>query len=413
MTGNRCRGAVDVILVVVVLAALETMVSCSRSEEAQRTDKPSISAQTEVLQLTTVPDVLRAPGTVRARTATVVASRIVGQIVSIAVREGDRVRRYQVLAEIENREADAQLRRAESALAEAQGALQEAEDAIRGAEAGLRVTEATRDLAASTQSRYEMLRERRSISPQEYDEVQTRYKAAVQETERAEQGLSAARARRQQVLSRIDQANAAVEAATVAAGFSRVVSPIDGIVTRRTAEPGMLATPGLPLVAIEDPATYELEVAVEESRVGSVRRGQVVRVEIDGLERGSLEGRVREITASSDPSTRSYTVKIQLQGAQNQRLATGVFGRAAFETGKRQALIILPSALVRRGQLEGVYVVADDIAVFRLVKTGKAAEHGIEVVSGLVPGTRILTTPPGGIIDGSRIIEDRVSGKTP
>src|SRR5688572_544941 len=130
MTADRYRVTRGVFLRFVVIAAFETMVACSHSEKPERTEKPSVSAQTEVIQLTTVPDVLQAPGTVRARTATVVASRTVGQIVSIAVREGDRVRRGQVLAEIENREADVQLSRVKSALMEAQGALQEADDAI-------------------------------------------------------------------------------------------------------------------------------------------------------------------------------------------------------------------------------------------------------------------------------------------
>jgi membrane fusion protein, multidrug efflux system len=389
----------------VFLALLGLVASCSEPEKVKTAEKqPPVQAHSEEISFTDVLESFKAPGNIRARTTTVLSSRVAGQVEHLLVREGDRVRQGQVVIEIENRESAAQLRRAQAAVVEAQRALDEAEGGIRGAEVAVRAAETARDLALATRKRYDVLRERRSISPQEYDEVDTRYRAAAQEIERAQEGLSASKARRLQVLARIEQAEAQVESVSTVQGYSRIVSPIDGVVTSRVAEPGMQVSPGLPILTIEDTRTYQLEVAVEESRAGTIRLGQSVRVEIDAPGSAAIEGRVSEIAPSSDPGTRTYTVKLQLKQSPDDRaLRSGLFGRAIFTTGTGQALVVPQSALARHGQLEGVYIVADNVAIFRIVKTGKAYEQGIEILSGLTPGTRILTAPPSGISDGARI----------
>jgi multidrug resistance efflux pump len=118
----------------------------------------------------------------------------------------------------------------------------------------------------------------------------------------------------------------------VTLGYWKIVSPIDGIVTTRHADPGMLASPGMPLVALEDDQTYELDVAVEESRAGTIAIGQSARIEIDALQGKHLKGRVREIVPASDPATRTYMVKLQIisPAPHDRTLRSGFFGRAFF-----------------------------------------------------------------------------------
>ncbi len=382
--------------------------SCAPERSTRIEEKTkAIHARTAVVQPVTVTDTFQVPGTIKAGTQTVLSSKVVGQIVLLPVREGDRVRRGDPMVEIEGRDIAAQLRRAQAGEAEARRALDEAEGAIRGAEAALRGAEAGRDLALATRKRYEVLRERRSISAQEFDEVETRYKATLSEADRARETLAGSQARRSQTLARIEQAEAEVEAARAASGYLRIASPIDGIVTARKAEPGMLATPGMPLLVIDDDSTYRLETTVEESRVASVLPGQSARVEIDALQ-AAIDARVSEIVPASDPATRTYTVKLDLAltPAIRRNLYSGFFGRALFRAGERQALVVPESALVRRGQLTGVYVVRDETATLRLVKTGKRHDAGIEILSGLNPGTRIVVAAPGDLSDGVRIIDD-------
>jgi multidrug efflux pump subunit AcrA (membrane-fusion protein) len=403
-------------LMTAILASLCVVpIACTSSGQTNPHLEKSVRARTAVIEFTTVPNQFQAPGTIRARTRTVLSSKVVGQILSVPVREGDRVKAGQALAEIDNRESAAQLRRAQAAAAEAERGLEEADRTIQAAEAALHAAEANRDLAASTRKRYDLLRERRSVSPQEYDEIETKYRAADLDVNRLENTLAAARARRSQIAARIEQAEAEVQAVQVMLGYSRLIAPFDGIVAERHAEPGMLASPGMPLIALEDDRTYELEVAVEESNTAKIRAGQSVHIEIDALADVPLNGKVREIVPSSDPETRTHTVKLQITTAlpQGQILRSGFFGRAFFPLGDRDALIVPESALSRRGQLEGVYIVENDAAVLRLVKTGKRYEQGIEVLSGLTPGTKILTAPPRDVSDGARIIDETSARSMP
>jgi multidrug efflux pump subunit AcrA (membrane-fusion protein) len=390
------------------------MVSCTSPEHPKNETKRSVRAQTEVAQLTSIRDYFQAPGTVRAKTQTALASKVMGQITSVAVREGDAVRQGELLVEIEGQDTAAQLRKAQAGQAEANRSLEEAEGEIRASEAAVKTAQANQDLAQSTRKRFEMLRERHSVSPQEFDEVDSRYKAATSESERAKESLTTAQARRLEAVAHIEQAQAEVDAARVAVGYLKISSPITGIVTARQVEPGMLATPGMPLITIEDERTYQLHAVIEESRVGRIRTGEHVSVQIDGLEK-PVDSRVREIVPASDPSSRTYTVKLDLvvPPEVRGRFHSGFFGRALVPKESRQALLVPESAIVQRGQLTGLYVVQNNQALFRLVKTGKRYDAGIEVLSGLNPGMRIVSKPDTDVAEGVTIIDPAISGVTP
>ena len=380
--------------------------SCTSPGQANIEVKKSVRTQTQIVQPAAITDYFQAPGTVKARTQTVLSSKVMGQITSLVVREGDRVRAGDVLIEVEGRDTAAQLRRAQAAQVEASRSLDEADGAVRAAQAAVHTAETNQDLALATRKRYDILRERHSISPQEFDEADARYKAAVSETERARENLNSAQARRLQTVERIEQAEAEVEAAHAALSYLKVTSPISGVVTARQADPGMLASPGMPLITIEDDTTYQLHSLIEESRAGSIRIGGQGSVQIDGLEK-TLNGRIAEIVPASDPSTRTYTVKLDfsLPHEFRGRLHSGFFGRAFLPAGMRQALLIPESALVQHGQLTGVYIVQNNTALLRLVKTGKRYDNGIEILSGLNAGVRIVSKPGGDIADGVTIAE--------
>jgi RND family efflux transporter MFP subunit len=390
------------------------MVSCTSPEHPKNETNRSVRAQTEVVQLTSIRDYFQAPGTVRAKTQTTLASKVMGQVTSVAVREGEAVRQGELLVEIEGQDTAAQLRKAQGGQAEANRSLEEAEAAIRASEAAVTTAQANQDLAQTTRKRFEMLLERHSVSPQEFDEVDSRYKAAASETNRAKESLKTAQARRLEAVARIEQAQAEVDAARVTVGYLKISSPLTGIVTARQVEPGMLATPGMPLITIEDDRTYQLHAFVEESRIGSIRKDEHVRVQIDGLDQ-QLASRVDEVVPASDPSSRTYTVKLALvvPAEVRGRFHSGFFGRALVPEEGRQALLIPEAAIVQRGQLTGLYVVQNNRALLRLVKTGKRYEAGIEVLSGLNPGILIVSKPGPDVSDGVTIIEPAISGVTP
>jgi membrane fusion protein, multidrug efflux system len=337
-----------------------------------------------------LPQTFDASGTVESTTRSTLASKVVGSVLAVHVHEGDRVRRGQLLVEIEAADIDAQLQ-------QAMAGVDETERSIAAASAAAEAGAATLAFASSTRDRYRQLWERRSISPQENDEIELRYRSAAADAERARQNVEALRARRAQALAELERARAATS-------WARITAPIDGIVTARRVDPGAQAAPGVPLIEVADPASHRLEVWVDESRVARLQRGQAVRVVLgDGGE--ELTGGIEQIAPAVAVATRSALVKIALPP--DPRLRSGLFARARFEVGERSGLLVPPTAIVRRGQLQGVWVVngGDGTVLFRLIRTGDVYAGGVEVLSGLDQGETIVTTATGRLHDGARIVQ--------
>jgi multidrug efflux pump subunit AcrA (membrane-fusion protein) len=348
-----------------------------------------------------VDDTAEVMGTVKSRTTTTLSSKIVGRILALHVHEGSEVQVGQLLVELDDRDMAAQVRRAEAGLREAESALAEVDRAIAAAAAGRVATEAQRDLAATTLARYQRLLDRKSVAPQEYDQVVARHKAAVADVERAAAEAQAIQAKRQQVQARIEAARAELTSAQVMQGYARIAAPISGVVTAKHAEVGSLAAPGTPLLTLEDSRRYWLEAAVPESQAVSIRRGQslAVQVEAAGMSAAAI---VSEIVPAADPTTRTTVVRLDLPAS--PRLRSGLFGRARVPVGRRQAIRVAREAVVERGQLQGVYVVGqDNIARFRLIRTGEVRQGTIEILSGLTGGERVVLRGTERVTDGARI----------
>jgi membrane fusion protein, multidrug efflux system len=387
------------------VAGLVTLLgaACAKKHEAS-TERPPVvqGVQTVKVEAGAVEDFYEATGTVRSKTTTVLSSKVMGSVTALRAGEGDRVRAGQVVVEIDNREAAAQLQKAQAGLREAQEAAAEVEQAISAAESAKAAAEAGRKLAASTFARYQTLLERKSVSPQEFDEVKAKQQIAEAEAERADRMLQTLVAKRKQVQARADQARADIAGAQVHVGYARVVAPISGVVVSKQIEVGATATPGAPLLTIEDDSRYRLEAAVDESQIGRVRLHQRATVRVDALGGEELSGTVAEIVPAADPASRSYAVRIDLPVRQGLR--SGLYGAARFTTGERRAITVPSKAVVERGQLVGVFVVdANGVARLRLVKTGKSVGDRVEILSGLSDGERVVVGGVEKVGDGNRV----------
>ncbi len=388
---------------ILIFSLASLLSACGRRQEALTQDVPIAQVKIEKVAASEIDSIHEAAGTVRSATVTALSSRVMGSVIALNAREGDRVRRGQLLIEIDSRDLAAQVQKAQAGLLEAQQSLDEAERAINAARSATAAADAARELASATFNRYRTLLERRSVSPQEFDEVQTRLRVAEAEADRAERMLQTMEAKKRQSLARIEQAKADITSAQVYAGYAKIISPIDGIVTSRQTDIGQMAAPGFPLLTVEDSSRYRLEASVEESLVDGVKLNQEVAVFIDALGAIEIAGRVAEIVPAADPASRSFTVKIDLPDGQKSNLRSGLFGRARFATGRRKSLTVPRQAIIERGQLTGVYVIDDTgIARLRLIKTGKSAGDRVEILSGLVEGERIVIDGAHSITDGSR-----------
>ncbi|MGH9880468.1 MAG: efflux RND transporter periplasmic adaptor subunit, partial [Pyrinomonadaceae bacterium] len=234
------------------------------------------------------------------------------------------------------------------------------------------------------------------------------HEVANAEAERAGRMLQSLQAKKRQVLARIVQAKADVAGSQVYSSFTRIATPINGIVVSRQADVGYMAAPGAPLLTIESGSDYQLEAAVQESQINKIHLRDQVRVQIGALGQQELVGTVDEIVPAADPTSRTYLVKIRIAPpADNQQIIrSGLYGKARFITGQTQALTIPRKAVVERGQLTSVYVVDHSgIARMRLVKTGKTFNDRVEVLSGLKEGEQIVVDGVATVNDGSRLRE--------
>jgi membrane fusion protein, multidrug efflux system len=207
-------------------------------------------------------------------------------------------------------------------------------------------------------------------------------------------------AKREQTGARISQAKQALGAAEVMRGYSELKAPFAGIITQKSVDPGNLATPGAPLLVIEQTGSFQFEASLEESMLPRVRTGQLVEINLESLDR-ALTGRISEILPSVDPGSRTFLVKVAiLSGPQ---IRSGLFGRLTVALGGRDAISLPADSVEERGQVQSVMLVSDGVAHRRLVTTGQRSGGRVEVLSGLSDRERVVYPRVPDLDDGARV----------
>lgn len=362
---------------------------CGGKEEAKASAAERASGvRVEAVKMERVPDEIEAPGTVASAMAAQVAARVMGTVTSVLAREGDPVKAGQVLVTLDEREL-AERRSA------ARAAVDEAAHAKDEVARGVAAAQAQADVMQKTYERYAILRDKKSVSPQEFDEVEAKQRAA-------QEGLAAAKARQQQVASMAERAQAESRAMETVSGYARVTAPFSGVVVRRVVEPGAMAAPGTPLLVVEAASQYRLEVTVDAAEATGLKRGSKAHMELDALPGKSFAGTVAEIEAGADAA--SHTVRARIELPQDAGIRSGLFGRAWFAHGERKAMALPQSAIVHRGQLHGVYVAdAEGIARLRMVTLGRTIADKVEILSGLSEGERVVMDAANRELDGKKV----------
>ncbi|MEO8041838.1 MAG: efflux RND transporter periplasmic adaptor subunit [Acidobacteriota bacterium] len=392
-------------ILIAAIAVAQLSAGCGGSSETvenkEATGEIRNVAITKITK-SSIEDFYEATGTVKARTTTQISANMMGRIISLPAAEGDTVTRGQLLVEIDAAESRTRLEKARAALEEAQAGVAEIDRSVEAANASVKTAEASKQLADITFGRYKELYDRRSATAQEFDEARSKAQISAAELERAKAGVQVVISKRKQLNARIAQARADIANSQVYEGYSRITSPVSGVIVKKFAEAGSTAAPGVPLLSIEDNSQYRLEAAVEESRSKSVRIGGRVNVRIDAIGTDEFIGLVAKVMPSADAASRSYTVKIDLPA--DARLRTGLYGLARFPIAQKAAIAVPQTAIVTRGQLTGVFVLAPDgTAQFRIVTTGTESEGMVEIMSGLSEGDEIVTSDAASLTDGVRV----------
>lgn len=357
-----------------VLLALSGLTSCSKQTEPAAT--PELVRGVHVFQTMNqkLPDTVELVGTVHASESATLSAQLMGAVASVTVREGDHVRAGQVLLSIDAAQMASQVEQAHAAVAAAQQQVAEAENSA--------------ELAAGTLKRYEMLKAQKSVSPQEFDEVQSRAQAASAR-------LAATRAQE-------GQAKAAEAAARAMQSYTRIHAPFDGVITERKVDPGAMAAPGVPLLMVEKTGLLRLEVPVDESLLSSIHAGSNILVVIDALGVSPITGSIAQIVPAADAASRSFLVKIELPLVPG--LHSGMFGHALLQRGSRDAVVLPRSAIVAHGSMKSVFVVGQNqTAAVRYISAGNAHDDSVEVLSGLSAGESVIDSPGERELSGKRI----------
>lgn len=307
-------------------------------------------------------------GFVRSRNKVDVIAQIMGRVKAVHVQSGQKVAAGDLLVELDSDEWKAKLTAAESRVAAA--------EAVE-VEAG------------------QFLSRVQTLFPQG---------AATRED------LDTAIARQKSARAAVEAARAQVKESREYLSYAEVRSPIRGIVVDKRVNPGDFSVPGLAggqgfasgatLMTIYDPDALWFEGAIPERYAPSVKVGSQARLVL-GPSQSEVEGRFVEVVPGIDDVARTFIGRIDLPASSDLKL--GMFGRVRVPTGERVMVEAPARAVVARGQLDTVFVVESGHARLRLVRTGRPTERGVEILSGLKSGERVILKPPQSLRDGDPV----------
>lgn len=355
-----------------------------------------------------LPRQLELSGTLTSVREATLSTRLSGRLLELTVEEGDHVNAGQVVARVDTSDLESRTAQARAGEVVAQAGTVQARATVRTAQSGLEQAQAQLkalqsqrgevnarlELARTEHQRQSFLATEGAIAQQVADRARADFEVARSQQEqleaglkRAQAGVEAARAQLEEARTGIsssqamvEQARAGTEAVASNLSYGLVQAPFPGVVSRKFLHQGELATPGAPILQIQDPYHLQLEVSVPEEALEAVRPGQTLELALGSRK---LSGKVRQIVPEADPASRSFTVKVAVENPRAD-LIPGMYGKLGLTTGKRQAVLVPSKAVSRRGQLQEVQVIdPEGYPELRLIKTGQAQGEMLEVLSGL------------------------------
>ncbi len=338
-----------------------TLAACGTDDPAEQPNAEPIAVQTATAQAASSPQMNRYSGTIQGTRRVPLSTKMMGTVTQLDVEEGDRVEAGETLIRVRSQNVEAQKRQVQARLREAR---------------------ATRDNAETNFNRIQALREKDSATEQEFDNAQTAF-------ERAQARVDALK-------SRLEEVNDMLAYATVDA-------PITGFVVEKRSEEGALAAPGQPLLVVETLDELKAVVQVPSESINRFAVGDSVTVEIGAAGDLTRRGLVSQINPSGNYASRQFKVQVRLPRDDRSPIKSGMYAQVLHLSGTKTTLTVPETALIERGQLTGLYTVADGKALLRWVRTGTHVGDRVEVLSGLRPGEPYITDAQRRILDGQRV----------
>ena len=423
---SRKKKIIIGVIVVVVLAGLAWA-----NMSFRRTT--SVSVTVEKIETRDLEAIVSASGKVQPKRSVNISAETMGKVVNLTVNEGDPVKRGQLLLEIDPRNLETQVQNREASLATARSQLDQTAAQIENSKVALREAEDAFRRAEGMHKAGLLARDQYERARNDLERQKTNLLVSEQNFKTQEQRI------------KMEEANLAT--AKYDLNKVRVVSPIDGLVTRRNIEEGETAVvgtmnnAGTVLLTIADLSVIETEIEVDETDIPYINIGQRAKITIDAIPDKEFPGQVTEVgnspiqVATGQQRATNFKVVVTIDG-EVPNVRPGFTCTAVITTATRQKAISVPiqamtlrevvvdaegnvvppeppptgsksgTAAARRmttpaelkpGQerkeIEGVFVVRDGRAAFVAVKTGIAGEKYFEVLSGLKPDDEVITGP--------------------
>lgn len=323
------------------------LIGCQQNESQEHSDTRTalpLSVKTIETELQTIQLREHIPGTVRPIEQATLASKVVGTIEQLPVALGQKVKKGDLLLKTSAGEISAKVLQAQAQL-----------------------EQVARDLQ----------REQKLLAQE----------ASTTETVKA-------------LEKRFRIVKAAAEEADTMLSYTKIYAPFDGVITQKKVHVGDLASPGMPLLEIEDPTRLRVESYIPESLIDFIKFGESIEIQpsADGK---SVMGSIVEIAPSLNPLSRTFLIKISLP--EKSEMRSGQFARVLIKSKQVKTLLVPRQSITNLGQIERIFVASQGKVSLRIVKTGATYDDKIEVLSGLNPGEKVIINEIGNLRDGQSI----------
>jgi len=316
-------------------------------------------------------------GTLEARHSYNLAPTLTSRVGRIYVDQGDRVRAGQLLAEMDAVDLN-------DRVTSSQQAAERSQYAIHSAEAQLAEAESRVSTTSATYTRLADLRAGGYVSQEMLDAKLHEKNAALSALASASAALASAQ---------LDQLRTRADANGIGKlrAQTRLLSPVDGIVTARLAEPGVTVVAGQAILQVIDPASLWIRARIDQKQVGLVHVGQAVEIVLRSQPNSVLPGRVKRIEQIGDAITEERIVNVEF-AAPDTGAMVGELAEVTIKLPQLEQVLSIPSAALKQQEKQqGVWVMQDGRVQFRPVTTSVSTLEGrTQIVSGLAEGEEVI-----------------------
>lgn len=337
--------------------------SCSSTEQPDPQTESPVAVSVETARLEQSFTRQQYSGTVRSQRTVNLSTKMMGRVTELSVDEGDYVSKGTVLVRIKDDNLQAQKSQVQASLQEAR--------------AGLKNTE-------TNYNRLKALYESESATKKELDDISMQY-------EMAQAKVKALEAKLREINDMLD--------------YTVLEAPFNGFVVAKNVSEGDMAAPGHPLLTFEQESRMKVDITVPETQIDHFASGDTVSVDIRAAGLQNRSGIVTNINPSGNRASRQFTVEVRLAGLDNNAgVKSGMYAQVSLMAAGDASLMVPQSAIVERGQLTGIYTLNSDSEVLlRWVRLGEVKGENVEVLSGLAPGERYISSIDNRLREGQKV----------